>query len=145
MLDAPDKEPDAATAAITTSNKAEAGSPLSGISRAITDEELQESSGARKLLLYAYDKMERECEVQRDIAMKFHNAEKELAGKDVELKQYKRLSNAEDLCKVVGGAILGFAANHLEKLQWWLIGLLALVLILGPFYYHHKMVKDAQK
>lgn len=145
MGDIPDKEPEETSIFTVSANKAESGSPLSGISRTITDAELQESSGARKLLLYAYDKLEKDCEANRGVLDKLHEVEKELSGKDVMLAQYRRLSNAEDLCKVVGGAILGFAANHVEALQWWIVGFLAVILIAAPFYYHHKMVKGGEK
>lgn len=145
MSEMPDQEPQVTTSDAVPSNKAGAGSPWSGISRDITDEELQSSSGARKMLLYIYDKSERECIRLYERTKDFHEIDKRLGVSEEKIRQYSRLSNVEDLCKIVGGAILGFAANHIETLQWWLVGVLALVLIVGPFVYHYRVCREAKK
>lgn len=137
MDDAPDLEPSAQGGSPEVSNKIDTGSPLSGISRTITDQELSESSGARKLLLYAYDKLESECAQLKKMASGLHDCEKNLAANAVRLSNYKKMSDAGDLCKVVGGAILGFAANNIKEHQWLIVGMLACVLIVGPYIYHY--------
>ena len=145
MNETPDQEPQTANNSAIPENKAGSGSPWSGISREITDKELQSSSGARKMLLYAYDKSERECLRLSELTKSFHEIDKRLSVSEEKVRHYFRLSNVEDLCKIVGGAILGFAANHIETLQWWLVGLLAVALIVGPFIYHHHAVKEEKK
>lgn len=145
MNDTPDQEPQGEIPEATQANKAGAGSPLSGISRDITDKELRSSSGARKMLLYAYDKVERECFRLNEMVKDYHEIDKRLVVSEEKARQYFRLSNVEDLCKIVGGAILGFAANHIETLQWCLVALLAAILIVGPFVYHYRVVKGVKK
>lgn len=137
MVDAPDKEPDEHGKALEVASKIDTGNPLSGISRTITDQELSESSGARKLLLYAYDKLELECIRLRSEVSRLHGCEKTLAANEVLIENYGKMSNVGDLCKVVGGAILGFAANNINKHQWLIVGVLAFILIVGPFVYHN--------
>lgn len=90
MDDAPDLEPSAQGGSPEVSNEIDTGSPLSGISRTITDQELSESSGARKLLLYAYDKLESECAQLRKMASGLHDCEKNLAANAVRLSNYKK-------------------------------------------------------
>lgn len=143
--DAPDKEPESGV--VTSDGFASAfpknqdSNPLSGISRAITDEELKESIGARKLLLYAYDRMEKECFEFRSLADKYHEDEKKLAECTVRLKYLGQAFNIGDLCKMIGGVLLGFAVNHIDVLLWVVIGLLAVILMIGPFIYQHYISK----
>ena len=142
--DSPDKEPPVSSNELGMPSpypKNRDSNPLSGISRTITDEELRDSAGARKMLLYVYDKLEKECIELNGFKDKYFESEKRLVESGVKLKYALHVFSIGDLCKVVGGIILGFAVTHMEAILWIVIGLLALVLVVGPFVYQHYVNK----
>lgn len=109
---------------------------LASISRIVTDDELKESSGARKLLLVEHDRLITENNELATLRKSFYTKDKENAVLKERLSEFKSKWIIFDIAKIVGALLLGLLPSIWDMSTCLFVYLLILgvILIVGAFF-----------
>ncbi len=108
---------------------------FSSLPREITEDELQNSSGALKLLLSHYDRLLSENEKMNDMCADYHKKDKENAVLNERLSEFKSRWILIDISKMVGSLLIGITPciwDYSKGFSWYII-ILGILLIAGSF------------
>lgn len=122
--DLPDND-SGSTPVVSGDNKSANAFP--SISRDVTDEDLKESAGARKLLLRDYDRLSEENNELKRYKDNFHSVDKNEAILIEVIKGFKSQRILSDVAKMFGSIIIGLIPSMAEKSALWLTIVMSIV------------------